>query len=251
MGTVFLLLKPLAAQTSTTSIEGMPVLVTAAHVLDEMSGDNMEIVMRKHHEVTWIPVSARLAIRRNGQPLWKTVPDADVAVMYVQYPPELPIDGMMPTTLLSDDERLRTAGAGPGIDLKVLGYPLGIQTNGAFPILRTGMIASYPLLPTATTKTFLLDFRVFKGNSGGPVYYSPRVMHGGAEVCCPPKFIMGLVSQEASLTEAYSQLQLSLGIIVHGTLINAAIATLPAPETPEARAAQIPIVLTQLTPAAN
>jgi hypothetical protein len=36
-----------------------------------------------------------------------------------------------------------------------------------FPILRAGRIASYPILPTADTKTILLDFPVLPGNSGG------------------------------------------------------------------------------------
>jgi hypothetical protein len=95
------------------------------------------------------------------------------------------------------------------------------------------------LLPTAVTKTFLFDFRVFKGNSGGPVYFVQtgrlygNVIHGGETV----GFIAGLVSEEKSLPQLIlgpyeqeaRQLQLGLGVVVHASLIKQAIETLPAP----------------------
>lgn len=119
--------------------------------------------------------------------------------MYVRWPVE--ITHPVPSTeMLPDDATLIKYGVGPGLELKSLGYPLGNMSNDAgFPILRTGVIASYPLLPTAETKTFLFDFRVFKGNSGGSVYYSEAAAKGPAQMCCQPQFIMGLVSQERIL----------------------------------------------------
>jgi trypsin len=233
LGTTFLLLRPFSAQPVPNKLSGRVVLVTAAHVLEGMTGDIALITVRvRDASGTWTPKWAKLDIRRNGKPLWTGVPNSDVAVMYVSVPKIATFDNMVPTTLLADDEGLTKANAGPGIELKVLGYPLGLMNVGDFPILRTGMIASYPLLPTTSTKTFLLDFKVFKGNSGGPVYYSPREMQGGTSVCCPPKFIMGLVSKEASVTEAYSEFQLSLGIIIHASLIKASIDMLPNTDAP-------------------
>jgi hypothetical protein len=244
-GTAFLLLRPLAVQPNKGQTSGKPVLVTAAHVFDEMNGDKAIIYLRTHNGDQWMLQPATFSIRRNGQPLWKKQPDADVAVMYVKLP--LPLMSMTTTTMastdmLASDELLRKSDVGPGVELKILGFPMGNWSNEeGFPILRTGIIASYPILPTATTKSFLVDFRVFKGNSGGPVYFSQPVVKGATVVCCPPQFIMGLVSQEKLWDEPYSQVQLSLGVIVHASIIKSTVEMLPAPETPESDAMAIPL----------
>jgi hypothetical protein len=248
-GTVFLLIRPFSAQPDAKMTSGRAVLVTAAHVLDDIAGETAEIFLRTQQTGTerWTMQRGRFAIRRAGLPLWKQLPDIDVAAMYVTWP--VPTNVIAPTTMLADDAMLTKAGAGPGVALKVVGYPLGMASNDAFfPILRTGDIASYPLLPTKDNKTFLLDFRVFKGNSGGPVFYSPHELAGGAMLCCPPQFIMGLVSKEASLNMPYAELQLSLGQIVQASLIREVIESLPAPETNEATQAQVPVeLITQAT----
>jgi hypothetical protein len=254
MGTGFLLFRTFAAQASETSRKtGKLILVTAAHVLEDMSADDAIIFLRSRQNGTenWSVVPAHFKIRSNGQPLWKKNPGVDVAVMYVKWP--LPPQEPLPDTgLLVDDEQLKKFGVGTGVELKDLGFPLGNAGNDAgFPILRTGVIASYPLLPTANTKTFLFDFRVFKGNSGGPVYFSEPVVKGSAYMCCPPQFIMGLVSEErilpVSSADLYetrvTQYPLSLGVVVHASLIKATIELLPAPETPESNSMTVPVEL--------
>jgi hypothetical protein len=251
-GTAFLLLRPFSAQPDAKTVSGRAVLVTAAHVLDEMAGDFADISLRTQQSGTerWSMQRGRFAIRRAGAPLWKQLPNIDVAAVYVGWP--VPAMGVVPTTLLADDNLLRNENAGPGVELKVLGFPLGMPGNDAFfPILRTGDIASYPLLPTKDTKTFLLDFRLFKGNSGGPVYYAPRELPGSVSTCCPPRFIMGLVSKEASFNMPYSELQLSLGQIVHARLIKEVIDSLPAPETEDAIRAQVAVELITQAPATH
>ncbi len=116
-----------------------------------------------------------------------------------------------------------------------------MEANDAgFPILRSGKIASYPLLPTGQTKTFLLDFMVFKGNSGGPVYMveSTRTYQNLTHIGTV-NFIAGLVTQERAYSEQlvgqYSaelhQYQLGLAVVVHASLIKQAINMLPSPET--------------------
>jgi hypothetical protein len=251
LGTAFVLLRPFAAQPDAHQTSGRLVLVTAAHVLEEMMGSSATIMLRTRQNgaTPWLRTPARVAIRSNGQPLWKKLPNADVAVMYVKWPlvSARTVDTTFaPTTLLADDELLKKVNAiGPGVELKVLGYPLGNPGNEiGFSILRTGVIASYPLLPTLNTRTFLLDFRVFQGNSGGPVYFSQPIIRGSGFSCCPPQFIMGLVSQEALMSQPYSQLQLQLGQIVHASVIRATIDLLPAPETNEAAEGESPVELT-------
>jgi hypothetical protein len=150
------------------------IMVTAAHVLDEMQGDMAVIHWRQKTDDktnTWVRSPRPIQIRSNNRPLWVKHPDVDVAVMYISVPKELAFLNL-PATNLVDDKMLTDYEIKPGDELRCLGYPLGYTSNTAgFPVLRSGRIASYPLLPTDKSKTFLLDLRVFKGNSGGPVFF--------------------------------------------------------------------------------
>ena len=216
------------------------VLITAAHVLDEMAGDSAILhLRRKLAENTWVHAPIPMPIRVNGQPLWTKRPDADVAVMYVQLPSEVSLP-LMSTELLADDAMLSRFEIHPGDEVECLGYPLGNASNEAgFPILRSGKIASYPLLPTGVTRTFLFDFRVFKGNSGGPVYLVQlgRVYGNAIHFDQTVAFIVGLVSEERVFPQVTSgpyeqelrQVQLSLAVVVHASLIRHAVEMLPPP----------------------
>lgn len=238
LGTGFILVRPLPTHEGPPGIvTGRAVLITAAHVLEEMQGDQAIIHLRTRQPQStesWIRKRYLLPIRRNGRPLWEKNPDVDVAVMYIRL--SVPIfDKVATIDLLATDEMLQKYEITPGVELKCLGYPLGDESNTAgFPILRTGNIASYPLLPTAQTKTFLFDFRVFKGNSGGPVYFSQPQFRGTVKFGGRAQFIIGLVIDEHLLVEPYGQYQLSLGVVVHASLVRRTIDLLPAPETPEA-----------------
>lgn len=246
LGTVFLMGRPYPNQTLT---QGQPVkvryvLITAAHVLQEMQGSSAILHLR--HKVdanTWTPLIVPIPIRANGQPLWQRHPDADVAAMYISMPSGATIPPNMTTTnLLVDDDELSKFEIHPGDEAYCLGYPFGVMANAAgFPILRSGKIASYPLLPTAHTKSFLFDFRVFKGNSGGPVYIaqSDRTYGGAAHLGESIHFIVGLVSEEATYDEKFvgqysaelHQFQLGLAVVVHASLIKKTVQMLPSPET--------------------
>ena len=89
----------------------------------------------------------------------------------------------IPLAWLAGDDTFARFGVGQGDEMMVLGYPQGLSANPAgFPILRSGRVAS-PIERAAVSPTFLLDFRVFPGNSGGPVYIADtgRRRPGGAE----------------------------------------------------------------------
>ncbi len=238
IGTVFLMGRPFPNDPT----KGRYVLITAAHVLDDMQGDTAVIHLRKKADgETWSPSPQPLQIRAHGQPLWLKYPDADVAVMYIEIPPAVRIP-LLSTDLLADDATLAKFEIHPGDTLQCLGYPLGIQANEAgFPILRSGKIASYPLLPTESTKTFLLDFNVFQGNSGSPAYMveSNRMYQHGVYLGQTIGFIAGLVSQEVTFDQQSSglyfveahQYPLGLAVVVHASLIKKAVYMLPSPET--------------------
>jgi len=235
LGTAFIMGRPYSHPPANQPQKSRFVLITAAHVLEEMQGDTAILHLRRKMDANnWVRTPFPVPLRANGQPLWKKHPNADVAVMYIALPKEdVPIE-QFSTELLADDKILEQYEVHPGDELKCLGYPLGLESNNAgFPVLRSGKIASYPLLPTESTRTFLFDFKVFKGNSGGPVYIEDRnrVYQGNFTVGNHIQFLVGLVSGEAEVNLPYSQLQLGLAVVVHASLIREAINTLPLPDT--------------------
>jgi hypothetical protein len=241
MGTAFVMGRPFPTGITNMSGKGRYVLITAAHVLQDMQGDTAILHMRqKMNGTDWVRLPIIVSIRANGQPHWTKHASADVAVMYVGLPEAAGIP-LLSTDLLADDKSLSELQIHPGDTLECLGYPFGTESSEAgFPFLRSGKIASYPLLPTARTKTFLLDFNVFKGNSGGPVYMveSMRTL-GNATRMGTVYFIAGIVTEEKSFSEQFvgqytaelHQYQLGLAVVVHASLVKEAIYMLPSPET--------------------
>lgn len=166
VGTGFLLGQPLKGDPSRAAY----VLVTAAHVLAEAKADAAVLHFRRKVGDRFERLPVPLAIRAAGKPLWVQHPTADVAAIRIRVPEGAHVVLAL-TDLLATDETLRQLAVGPGEELLVLGFPFGAESSSAgFPILRSGRIASYPLLPTKEVKTFLMDFQVFPGNSGGPVF---------------------------------------------------------------------------------
>ena len=240
---------------------GELVLVTANHVLNDIVTDQAILHVRKkidEQNNVWVDNPVPIKIRDSskpvlvngkpllinnkplGTPLWTKNPDADVAVMYVNDVPFERNFKPLADSVLADDKLLSHADIKPGDELRCLGYPLGIASNDAgFPVLRSGRIASYPIIPTDKTKTFLIDLRVFKGNSGGPVFFSERyrVIPNRLGSYEHFHFLMGLVSEEGLFTEIttgqYSQelhqTQLGLAVVVHASIIKKTIEMLPPP----------------------
>jgi S1-C subfamily serine protease len=238
-GTAFIVALPIP---NTTPPQGSVVLLTAGHVLNEIQGDFATIHLRRRiNEATetWVQTPFPLRIRANGVPLWKSHPQADVAAMKIDIPVDPSIRPITPLMFI-DDKQIMEIGIHPGDEVRCLGFPLGVASNDAlFPILRSGKIASYPLTPTEQTKTFLFDFRVFKGNSGGPVFFVERNRPTIARLGQYTNYhiIMGLVTEEKLFTEAtvgqYSQeiheTQLGLAVVVHASLIKQTIDMLSPP----------------------
>jgi S1-C subfamily serine protease len=230
VGTAFILLDPLPDKTN-----GTPVLITAAHVLQSGSGSNAVLHLRTRRGDAYGRVLFEIPVRANSTNLWTQHPEADVAAMRIPWTNAVELDGV-PLERLADDSFIKDFVIHPGDELRVLGYPLGYEANEfGFPILRSGRIASYPLIPTAMTKTFLLDFRVFRGNSGGPVYIIDQRVLGKSLDSVNVFRIMGLISEEAAINEQVSSLtettvkihELGLGIVIHARAIKETIARLP------------------------
>lgn len=214
------------------------VLVTAAHILEKITSDHATIYLRIKEGDLFREPPLQIRIRREGKPQWvKNKSGLDVAAMYVRLPRNIDVQ-LLPTTLLADDKTLSEFEIHPGDEMFCLGFPFGLRSSEAgFPILRSGRVASFPLVPTQKYRYFLLDFEVFSGNSGGPVYFidNNRYYSGGTQIGKRIQFIAGIVSQELSITEDIKHLygkeqqrhRLSLAIIIHASYILETVNQLP------------------------
>jgi hypothetical protein len=221
VGTVFLVGLPRPGVRDGTAA----VLVTAAHVLKDISGDEAVLwLRRKTADGRFEPLEHRIKIRNRGAPLWTAHARVDVAVL----PVELPANAFAPllsADLLATDETFERFGIHPGDELLCLGFPFGLAANDAgFPILRSGKIASYPLVPAARYPAFLYDFQVYEGNSGGPVYFAAS-SRAGETSSQPVAFIAGLVSQYAVVEGQ----RLQLASVVPAQFIRETLAGLTMP----------------------
>jgi hypothetical protein len=237
-GTVFLLGNPIPNTTNKFKM----VLITANHVLTEIVGQYAALWLRERDASgNWVSVQTRIKIRDGDRRLWTEASDADVAVAYLRMPLNF-ADQIVPISLLADDKTLTDFRMAPGVELNCLGYPYGAASNDiGFPILRGGTIASYPLTPTDRFKTFMFDFRVLPGNSGGPVYFAQQTFRGSAAIVGAAQFIVGLITQQ-EFAAYHENAPLSLGVVVQATAIMKAIAQLPAPESQEATATALEVV---------
>ncbi len=209
--------------------DGTPrvVLVTAAHVFDRMPAVQARIGYRSlTADGVWRYDPQALKIRDASQPLWTKHPTRDVAVMEVKAPAEF-AKAAIPLAWLASDQTFDEFAVGPGDELMALGFPRGLAANPAgFPILRAGRVASYPLAPSANNPTFLLDFAVFPGNSGGPVYMAQGARRRPGADAADAQFIAGLLTQQVELGGE----RLEIGIVTHARFIREAIDLLDRPD---------------------
>lgn len=225
IGTGFLL--------SSVSADGAPgtVLVTANHVLDRMGGGEANIGYRSlSADGTWRYTPAPIRIRDEAEaPLWTRHPSQDVAVMRIQAPPEY-AKAAIPAGYLAPQAAPDASELRPGDELLVLGFPRGVAANSAgFPILRAGRVASYPVSPDVSP-TFLLDFPVFPGNSGGPVFATSSLHRTSAGAAKPR--IAGLLVQQVRLNEE----RLDIGIVLHARYIRETVELLEGVSQPDIQA---------------
>jgi hypothetical protein len=89
-------------------------------------------------------------------------------------------------------------------------------------------VASYPLTPVSRFPNFLLDFRVFDGNSGGPVFMAdPRREAGGEKGAF---FVAGVLTKQV---ESKGD-RLEIGVVTHARHVRETIALLDQPALPAA-----------------
>src|SRR5690606_32598722 len=128
------------------------------------------------------------------------------------------------------DDTFSSYNVAAGDEMMALGFPRGLAANQAgFPILRSGRVASFPIAPASILPTFLLDFTVFPGNSGRPVFMAQgRRQRPGVTQSQEVQFIAGLLTQQVELNNE----RLEIGIVTHAKYIRETIARLDDPLAP-------------------
>lgn len=197
VGTGFLMGRPVPGQSN----RFFYVLVTAAHVLEEISGEQATLIVRAR--------TASDGYRR-----------LDIASQPI------------PQEYLATDDDFAKYEFHAGDEVFTVGYPNGVEANSlGFAILRRGRIASHPLAPIASVRRFLVDFSVFGGNSGGPVYINQDGRSFGGSYNMMKVFrVLGLVANQITMTATGERL--SVAGVVHATFIKETMALLPLPKAP-------------------
>lgn len=220
-GAAFVMIRPIK-----DSSAGQFVLVTAKHVFEDIRGNTATIKLRRQNATGDIKVFPwPITIRSEGKNIYVVHPTADVAVIDIVLPTDSIINqianSLTNINWLATDDFLSDISIHPGDDLLCLGFPLGIQLNG-YPVLRSGKIASYPVTPLKKVGLIAYDFRVYPGNSGGPVYlsYASRVYKGTLRINTTFQKIFGIVTQQASPIE---NIDPSIGVIVPAIFIKETI----------------------------
>lgn len=238
VGTGFIMGKPMEEDESKLYY----TLVTADHVFSGIVGETCIITLRQKDDLTgWKKIRVPLRIRNGNRKLWTKHPDVDVAAMFVRLPKNA-VRKALSTEHLVDDEKLIKWEISPGMELLCLGYPFGAEANKlGFPILRSGRIASYPLTPSKEMKSFLFDFTVFGGNSGGPVYFfEMNPTYGGSTRLGQPIYgILGIVVRERNITQKMQmiyeskelRIPLQLGEVLHASFIKELIDSMGFPSS--------------------
>lgn len=233
VGTGFLVSDPTA--------DGRPrvVLVTADHVFERMKDDQASVGFRtQRSDGSWIFTPGKIQIRAAGKPLWRKHPTRDVAAISITAPPAF-AKAAIPLTWLAGDDTLSRAQLSPGDEMLTLGYPEGLSSNSAgFPILRSGRVASYPLGTSKAYPTFLLDFHVFPGNSGGPVYLEKEgeAAGSGAAPGADQPVVAGMLTQQVEVDKE----NLGIGIVTQAEFIRETVALVDGTGIPES--AQSPVI---------
>lgn len=146
------------------------ILATAAHVLEQMSGDGCEIFLRRREDDgQYSRQQLTIAIRKDGKPLWTRHPDVDLISMFLELP-EMVLFNPIPFEQVADEARVSDRTIRAGKETWIPCFPAKLEANEAgWAVLRHGSIASHPLVPVKKVRTLLVDYKNFGGDSGAPV----------------------------------------------------------------------------------
>ena len=154
----------------------VPLLITAAHVVASAPQGPFYLFVRQP-QANKNPAVAVLELTSmiNGDSAFFAHPDADIAVLELRIPPQLATEISLRSFV--DERTIGRAKDDPrvGDELSILGFPKVFPgTEGAFPVLRSGKMASYSLTGRNDHEKFLINATAYPGDSGAPVFASDR-----------------------------------------------------------------------------
>jgi hypothetical protein len=148
----------------------VPVLVTCTHVLAAAPRGPYFLVLR-------LPVQGanpdiillRIDIPPDQKRLYVRHPRRDVAAMEIRLPSDVARVVSIPSFI--SESTLAQSAPHVGDQILLLGFPKVFPgTQGAFPVFRSGVIASYSSGSQADLEKYLVHTNVYSGDSGGPVF---------------------------------------------------------------------------------
>ncbi len=199
--------------------EGKCVVVTAHHVLDRMRGNSCSLVSRRRREdKMYQRHEISIPIRKSGNPLWKKHPQHDLAVLPL--PNSVKVESI-PLDSLATEDLLAEVRVGDSIRSAV--FPERVEANNAgLPIMRSGCIASFPLVPVKLHPAFMIDTTSWTGDSGGPIIHqSKRSPSGGPLVIGIVRGMRSVTdtARESRFVERRTHYPLGLSEVMHAALV--------------------------------
>jgi hypothetical protein len=193
----------------------VPVLVTCTHVLDAAPGGPYFIILRMpvlgaNPHIIMLSVD----VPPNSRPPYVKHPRRDVAAMEIRLPSEIARIISIPS-FISESTLARQSAPHVGDHIFVLGFPKVFPgTEGAFPVFRTGIIASYSSGSQTNLEKYLIHTDVFSGDSGGPVFAARS--RGAPE-------LLGLISERIGPKAS----EVPLAVAIDASVIRETLALLP------------------------
>lgn len=187
----------------------MPVLVTAAHVLAGAPHGPYFLAIRTP-KPAGNPDVAILGVEPAwfGKTAYTQLQHRDIAAIELRIPSEMASIIDLPSFIDESAIAQRGDESHVGEAVCVLGFPnVYPGTDGGFPILRGGTIASYSVGASRDRDKFLVHTNVYSGDSGGPVFAAARGGHR-------PKLV-GLLTERIGQKAG----QVPLAVVVDATVI--------------------------------
>lgn len=152
----------------------IPVVFTSVHVLETMGKGPLIIGFR----IPDAAGAARVALlafippkTTSKKKFYVRHPDFDIAAFALHIPAEIAARADVPSCLNENSLSRDGKALHVGEEVSFLGYPEVLPgTDGAFPLLRSGRVASYPLGTSQAYGRFLINSDVYPGDSGAPVF---------------------------------------------------------------------------------
>lgn len=154
----------------------VPVVCTSVHVLETVGSKPLIIGVRMPDPKSGDAQPALVVFtppkpQRRGEPFYVRHPQYDLAAFSLRLPEDITSIVTLPSSI---EERMlpqRADALHSGVEVAFLGYPeVYPGTEGAFPILRSGRVASYPVGTAQAKGRFLINADVYPGDSGAPVF---------------------------------------------------------------------------------